>query len=225
MAKTTSFVLGDELNAFIQQQVESGAFASASEVVREALTEYAERTRSRARVLCGPRQGGFGASAPSRACLSASAVVRALTYNKPRALHRCTPRSQGADLHRRGAARSDPEGPTARAAPSLQLLPRVPPLAMPGAPVDTARALRHLGRQFLVRTSGSVGPDGREWAGGGSGPCAGLRSAHSPGDRGPVRPGDTIAPACPAWSSSGRRGACGCCLRTARSAIRPQHQQ
>ncbi len=45
MAKTTSFVLGEELNEFIQQQVESGAFASASEVVREALTELAERTR------------------------------------------------------------------------------------------------------------------------------------------------------------------------------------
>lgn len=44
MAKTTSFALGDDLNDFIQQEIDNGTFASASEVVRVALTEYAERT-------------------------------------------------------------------------------------------------------------------------------------------------------------------------------------
>ncbi len=37
MAKNTSFLLGDYFDTFIKQQVQSGKFASASEVVRAAL--------------------------------------------------------------------------------------------------------------------------------------------------------------------------------------------
>jgi antitoxin ParD1/3/4 len=42
MARTTSFTLGEELERFVQEQVESGAYSSASEVVREALTRFSE---------------------------------------------------------------------------------------------------------------------------------------------------------------------------------------
>lgn len=47
MAKNTSFLLGDYLDGFINQQVESGKFSSASEVVRAALRmfEYEETKR------------------------------------------------------------------------------------------------------------------------------------------------------------------------------------
>jgi antitoxin ParD1/3/4 len=45
MAKTTSFVLDDDLESFIREQVESGEFSSASELVRTALTAFAEQTR------------------------------------------------------------------------------------------------------------------------------------------------------------------------------------
>jgi antitoxin ParD1/3/4 len=37
MPKNTSILLGDHFDQFIQQQVESGRFSSASEVVRSAL--------------------------------------------------------------------------------------------------------------------------------------------------------------------------------------------
>jgi antitoxin ParD1/3/4 len=37
MAKTTSFALSEHFNAFIEQQVKEGRYASASEVVREGL--------------------------------------------------------------------------------------------------------------------------------------------------------------------------------------------
>lgn len=37
MAKTTSLILGDNFQSFIQEKVASGEFASASEVIREAL--------------------------------------------------------------------------------------------------------------------------------------------------------------------------------------------
>lgn len=43
--KTTSFALDDDLGQFVREQVESGEYASASEVVRTALTEHAERVR------------------------------------------------------------------------------------------------------------------------------------------------------------------------------------
>ena len=40
MAKNTSILLGDYFDAFINQQVQSGKFSSASEVVRAALRMF-----------------------------------------------------------------------------------------------------------------------------------------------------------------------------------------
>lgn len=40
MAKNTSILLGDYFNGFINKQVESGKFSSASEVVRAALRMF-----------------------------------------------------------------------------------------------------------------------------------------------------------------------------------------
>lgn len=51
MSRTTSFTLGEDLEGFVREQVESGAYASASEVVREALTRLADEQRKEAAVL------------------------------------------------------------------------------------------------------------------------------------------------------------------------------
>lgn len=45
MARTTSFSLGEDLEAFVREKVDSGAFSSASEVLREALRRMAEEER------------------------------------------------------------------------------------------------------------------------------------------------------------------------------------
>jgi antitoxin ParD1/3/4 len=45
MARTTSFILGDELDAFVQKQVSAGRFATASDVIRAALERLAEEER------------------------------------------------------------------------------------------------------------------------------------------------------------------------------------
>ena len=45
MARTTSFTLGSDLDAFVREQVDRGAYASASEVLREALRRMAEEER------------------------------------------------------------------------------------------------------------------------------------------------------------------------------------
>jgi antitoxin ParD1/3/4 len=45
MARTTSFTLGSELEGFVREQVDSGAYPSASEVLREALRRMAEEER------------------------------------------------------------------------------------------------------------------------------------------------------------------------------------
>ncbi|MCB1755471.1 MAG: type II toxin-antitoxin system ParD family antitoxin [Gammaproteobacteria bacterium] len=37
MAKTTSFILGDHFDQFINQQIQSGRFGNASEVIRASL--------------------------------------------------------------------------------------------------------------------------------------------------------------------------------------------
>ncbi len=57
MARTTSFTLGEDLDEFVREQVESGAYASASEVVREALTRLAEEQRKEASVLAALDHG------------------------------------------------------------------------------------------------------------------------------------------------------------------------
>jgi antitoxin ParD1/3/4 len=48
MPRTTSFTLGEDLEEFVQEQVNSGAYASASEVVRVALERMAEQERKEA---------------------------------------------------------------------------------------------------------------------------------------------------------------------------------
>ena len=45
MARTTSFTLGEDLEEFVREKVDSGTFASASEVLREALRRMAEEER------------------------------------------------------------------------------------------------------------------------------------------------------------------------------------
>jgi antitoxin ParD1/3/4 len=45
------FSLGDELDAFVRDRVDSGEYASASEVVRAALTQFADEQRKEAALL------------------------------------------------------------------------------------------------------------------------------------------------------------------------------
>jgi antitoxin ParD1/3/4 len=45
MARTTSYVLGDELDGFIREQVDKGAYGNASDVVRDALERLADQKR------------------------------------------------------------------------------------------------------------------------------------------------------------------------------------
>lgn len=51
MPRTTSVILGEDLDGFVRDQIESGAYASASEVVRDALTRLAEVRRKERTVL------------------------------------------------------------------------------------------------------------------------------------------------------------------------------
>ena len=50
-SRTTSFSLGAELDAFVREQVDSGAYSSASEVVRKALGQMAEEQRKETALL------------------------------------------------------------------------------------------------------------------------------------------------------------------------------
>jgi antitoxin ParD1/3/4 len=50
MAKTTSLILGPHFEAYIQQQLDSGAYATASEIIREALRDH-ERERAKEKAL------------------------------------------------------------------------------------------------------------------------------------------------------------------------------
>ncbi len=45
MARTTSFTLGKDLEEFVREKVDSGAYASASEVLRDALRRMADEER------------------------------------------------------------------------------------------------------------------------------------------------------------------------------------
>jgi antitoxin ParD1/3/4 len=45
MARTTSFTLGKDLEEFVREKVDSGAYASASEVLRAALSRMVEEER------------------------------------------------------------------------------------------------------------------------------------------------------------------------------------
>ena len=45
MARTTSFTLGKDLEEFVREKVDGGAYSSASEVLREALRRMADEER------------------------------------------------------------------------------------------------------------------------------------------------------------------------------------
>ena len=47
MAKNTSILLGDYFNEFINEQIKSGRFSSASEVVRSALRLFEQEERKK----------------------------------------------------------------------------------------------------------------------------------------------------------------------------------
>jgi antitoxin ParD1/3/4 len=51
MARTTSFTLGKDLENFVREKVASGAYSSASEVLREALRRMAEEERKERELL------------------------------------------------------------------------------------------------------------------------------------------------------------------------------
>lgn len=51
MARTTSFTLGKDLEEFVSEKVASGAYSSASEVLREALKRMAEEERKERALL------------------------------------------------------------------------------------------------------------------------------------------------------------------------------
>lgn len=48
MARNTSFSLGDVFDSFLTEQVESGEYGSATEVVREALRDMMEQKKKQA---------------------------------------------------------------------------------------------------------------------------------------------------------------------------------
>jgi antitoxin ParD1/3/4 len=51
MARTTSFSLGKDLEEFVREKVTSGAYESASEVMRDALRRMAEEERKERELL------------------------------------------------------------------------------------------------------------------------------------------------------------------------------
>lgn len=51
MARTTSFTLGKDLEAFVREKVDSGAYSSASEVLREALQRMVDEERKERELL------------------------------------------------------------------------------------------------------------------------------------------------------------------------------
>jgi antitoxin ParD1/3/4 len=51
VARTTSFSLGRDLEEFVREKVASGAYESASEVMRDALTRMAEEERKERELL------------------------------------------------------------------------------------------------------------------------------------------------------------------------------
>lgn len=57
MAKNTSILLGDYFDGFIKQQVDSGKYASASEVVRAALRMFEHEESKKAELIHELKKG------------------------------------------------------------------------------------------------------------------------------------------------------------------------
>lgn len=57
MAKNTSILLGDYFDKFINQQVQSGKFSSASEVVRAALRMFEQEETKKAELIQELKRG------------------------------------------------------------------------------------------------------------------------------------------------------------------------
>lgn len=57
MAKNTSILLGDYFDEFIHQQVQSGKFSSASEVVRAALRLFEQEETKKAELIEALKKG------------------------------------------------------------------------------------------------------------------------------------------------------------------------
>ncbi len=57
MAKNTSILLGDHFNNFINEQVQSGKFSSASEVVRAALRMFEHEETRKAELIKELKKG------------------------------------------------------------------------------------------------------------------------------------------------------------------------
>ena len=76
MARTTSFTLGEDLDTFVREKVDSGAFASASEVLREALRRMAEEERKERDLLAALDAGLASRRAKPRVWERVNAKVR-----------------------------------------------------------------------------------------------------------------------------------------------------
>ncbi len=57
MAKNTSILLGDHFDRFINQQVQSGKFSSASEVIRAALRLFEHEEAKKAKLIKELKKG------------------------------------------------------------------------------------------------------------------------------------------------------------------------
>ncbi len=57
MAKNTSILLGDYFDAFIRQQIQSGKFTSASEVIRAALRMFEHEEAKKAELVKELKKG------------------------------------------------------------------------------------------------------------------------------------------------------------------------
>lgn len=57
MARNTSVLLGDYFDNFIGEQVKSGRYSSASEVIREALRAFEEEEKRKDRILEALEEG------------------------------------------------------------------------------------------------------------------------------------------------------------------------
>jgi antitoxin ParD1/3/4 len=76
MARTTSFSIGKDLEEFVREKVDSGAFNSASEVVRQALQRMADEDRKETALLAALDAGLSGRRAKPGVWKRVDAKVR-----------------------------------------------------------------------------------------------------------------------------------------------------